>query len=178
MPSKRASYLSPTGLLPSVVRCSRRLRLEARFLTPLHPCRGARKVPQPPSDNAGRLSRQTGLGSSPFARHYSGNSLLLSFPGGTWMFRFPPFTTLPYLFRQGWHALRVPGFPIRTSPDQCLLAAPRGFSQLATSFLISWRQGIRHVPLLPRPLLLKSASQVSSRPKLVFSQPRDKPKVC
>ncbi len=87
------------------------------------------------------------------------------------MFQFPPFTTLPYLFRQGWHALRMPGFPIRTSPDQCLLAAPRGFSQLATSFLISWRQGIRHVPLLPRPLLLKSASQVSSRSKLVLTDP-------
>ena len=90
-------------------------------------------------------------------------SLLLSFPGGTWMFRFPPFSTLPYVFRQRWHALRVPGFPIRTSPDQRPLAAPRGFSQLATSFLNSWRQGIRHVPLLPRPLQLKSASQASSR---------------
>ena len=153
--------LSPTGLLPSVARLSRRLRLEARFLTPPRVCHRAWKVPLPPPDNAGRLSRQAGLGSSPFARHYSGNSLLLSFPGGTWMFRFPPFSALPYLFRQGWHALRMPGFPIRTSPDQRLLAAPRGFSQLATSFVNSWRQGIRHVPLLPRPLLLKSASQVS-----------------
>ena len=28
-----------------------------------------------------------------------------------------------------------PGFPIRTSPDQSLLAAPRGLSQLTTSFI-------------------------------------------
>ena len=78
------------------------------------------------------------------------------------MFQFPSFTTLPYVFRQGWHALRVPGSPIRTSPDQCLLAAPRGLSQLATSFFISWRQGIPRAPLLPRPSRLKSNPQVPS----------------
>jgi hypothetical protein len=38
------------------------------------------------------------------------------------------------------------GFPIRTSPDQRLLAAPRGISSLATSFFGSWRQGIRRAP--------------------------------
>ncbi len=88
------------------------------------------------------------------------------------MFQFPSFSTHAYLFSMRWHTLHVPGFPIRTSPVQCLLAAPRGFSQLATSFLNSWRQGIRHVPLLPRPLLLKSASQVSSGPLLPSSARR------
>ncbi len=34
------------------------------------------------------------------------------------------------------------GFPIRTSPDHRLLASPRGFSQLATSFFAYSRQGI------------------------------------
>ena len=34
------------------------------------------------------------------------------------------------------------GFPIRTSPDHRLLASPRGFSQLATSFVASLRLGI------------------------------------
>jgi hypothetical protein len=34
------------------------------------------------------------------------------------------------------------GFPIRTSPDHRLLASPRGFSQLATSFFAYLRQGI------------------------------------
>jgi hypothetical protein len=33
-----------------------------------------------------------------------------------------------------WTLLQV-GFPIRTSPDQCLLAASRGLSQLTTSFI-------------------------------------------
>lgn len=40
------------------------------------------------------------------------------------------------------------GCPIRTSADQRLLASPRGFSQRATSFIASWRQGIHQMPLL------------------------------
>ena len=40
------------------------------------------------------------------------------------------------------------GFPIRTSADQRSLASPRGFSQRATSFIASWRQGIHQMPLL------------------------------
>ena len=41
------------------------------------------------------------------------------------------------------------GFPIRTSTDQRLLAAPRGFSQLTTSFVGSRCQGIRPLLFLP-----------------------------
>ena len=40
------------------------------------------------------------------------------------------------------------GCPIRRSLDQSLLAAPQGFSQRATSFIASWRQGIHQMPLL------------------------------
>jgi hypothetical protein len=40
------------------------------------------------------------------------------------------------------------GCPIRRSSDQSLLAAPQGFSQRATSFIASWRQGIHQMPLL------------------------------
>ena len=39
------------------------------------------------------------------------------------------------------------GFPIRTSADQRSLASPRGFSQRATSFIASRRQGIHRTPL-------------------------------
>ena len=39
------------------------------------------------------------------------------------------------------------GFPIRISTDQCLLAAPHGFSQRATSFIASQCQGIHQMPL-------------------------------
>ncbi len=40
------------------------------------------------------------------------------------------------------------GFPIRTSPDQCLYTAPRGFSQCPTSFFGTWRLGIHRKPLV------------------------------
>jgi len=54
--------------------------------------------------------------------------------------------------------LLPPGFPIRTSRDQSLLAAPPGFSQLATSFIACPRQGILRAPLL------RLASSISSGP--------------
>ena len=41
-----------------------------------------------------------------------------------------------------------PGFPIRKSSDQSLLAATRGLSQLPTSFIASRRQGIHRTPLV------------------------------
>src|SRR6185312_13604267 len=44
-----------------------------------------------------------------------------------------------------------PGSPIRTSSDRCLLAAPRGLSQLATSFIASRRQGIHRSLLVACP---------------------------
>jgi hypothetical protein len=74
-------------------------------------------------------------------------SLLMSFPPGTEMFQFPGFASYT-LCIQGRIPLRV-GFPIRTSADQRSLASPRGFSQRATSFFASWRQGI-HRTLLSR----------------------------
>ena len=47
----------------------------------------------------------------------------------------------------GWDPPRGGGCPIRISTDQRLLAAPRGFSQRATSFIASWCQGIHQMPL-------------------------------
>jgi hypothetical protein len=41
-----------------------------------------------------------------------------------------------------------PGFPIRTSPDQSPLAAPRSFSQLATSFIAGLCLGIHTCALI------------------------------
>ena len=69
----------------------------------------------------------------------------MSFPPGTEMFQFPGFASTAYVFN-----CRYPigvGCPIRTSTDQRLLAAPRGFSQRATSFIASWCQGIHRMPL-------------------------------
>ena len=38
------------------------------------------------------------------------------------------------------------GFPIRTCPDQRVLAPPRALSQRATSFIASYRQDIHQMP--------------------------------
>src|SRR5579859_6357905 len=63
---------------------------------------------------------------------------------------------------RGDSPLRLPGFPIRTSPDQSLVADSRGLSQAPTSFFGSWCQGIRRVPLLTWQLqMLASTVQFS-----------------
>ena len=73
-------------------------------------------------------------------------SLLMSVPPGTEMFQFPGFASSTYVFSEQY-PIGV-GCPIRISTDQCLLAAPRGFSQRATSFIASWCQGIHRMPFL------------------------------
>jgi hypothetical protein len=40
------------------------------------------------------------------------------------------------------------GYPIRKSAGRGLFAADRGLSQLITSFLACWRQGIHHALLV------------------------------
>src|SRR3546814_18984115 len=56
------------------------------------------------------------------------------------------------------------GFPILTLPDQSLLPAPRHFSQAATSFIASDRQGIHRVRLFACPYNPKSPREhITSR---------------
>ena len=62
------------------------------------------------------------------------------------MFQFPGCP--PHAQGMGNSALPLLGSPIRIFTDQCLLAAPRDFSQLTASFIGSWRQGIHRMPLL------------------------------
>ena len=54
--------------------------------------------------------------------------------------------------------LRMVGCPIRRSPDQSPLAAPRSFSQPVTSFFASWCQGIHQMPLRRLIIYPQSAS--------------------
>jgi hypothetical protein len=76
-----------------------------------------------------------------------------------------PRVRLPHLWIQYRISLRR-GFPIRTSADQRSLASPRGFSQRATSFIASWRQGIHRTPLT------RSRSQPS--PPACRTEPRSR----
>ncbi len=74
---------------------------------------------------------------------------IISFPPATEMFQFADLPH-PGLFGSAWSdwALPQPGFPIRTPSDHSLLAAPRGISLPATSFIGFWRQGIHLVPCI------------------------------
>ena len=118
-----------TGLSPPSARRSRRFRFPPIGLV------AALRLP--PRRNG------PGFGSSPFARHYSGNHccfLLLrvlrcfSSPGS------PP-------GKPGWYASSVPGSPIRTPADHRPFAPPRSFSQLVASFIASGSLGIPRAPL-------------------------------
>ena len=73
----------------------------------------------------------------------------LSFPPVTEMFHFtgcrsaaPMYSERSHPLLSGW------GYPIRRSPDQSVFAAPRSLSQLITSFIACWHQGIHHVLLV------------------------------
>ena len=61
----------------------------------------------------------------------------LSFPADTEMFHFSACCSIETMYSSRSDTeLPVPGFPIRTSPDQSVRAAPRSFSQLAASFIV------------------------------------------
>ncbi len=90
-----------------------------------------------PSD--GRNHRS--LGFFPFARHYLGNHYCFLLLRVLRCFSSPG--SLPC----GYYTFSIVGFPIQTSADQILLANPRSFSQLITSFFVSKSLGIPHTPL-------------------------------
>ena len=82
----------------------------------------------------------------------------MSFPPGTEMFQFPGFAPSRYGFARRYPIAGV-GCPIRRSPDRSLLAAPRGLSQRATSFVASRRQGIHQMPFCHLIALIINAHQ-------------------
>lgn len=71
----------------------------------------------------------------PFRSPLLGESLLISVPAGTEMFHFPAWASLSLWIQERRGGIHRLGYPIRRSSDHGLLAAPRGLSQLATSFI-------------------------------------------
>ncbi len=73
-------------------------------------------------------------------------SLSLSFPPVTEMFHFTGCRSLCSMYSNSGDQILVwPGYPIRKSTDRSVFAAPRSLSQLITSFIACWHQGILHV---------------------------------
>ncbi len=115
--------ISATGLLPSLMGLSRPLRLCRSFVTP---CRV--------SYNPRRQAFWFGL--FPFRSPLLRESRLLSLPPGTEMFQFPGCAfSCPMDSDRDAVPLRTAGFPIRKSPDQSLLTAPRSISVFVPSFI-------------------------------------------
>jgi hypothetical protein len=135
--------LSCTGLLPAAARRSRSLPLGISLVTPWQIWCSASPVPQPPTGNATRLIHQSGLGSSRFARRYSGSRICFLFLRVLRCFSSPGSLYPPYFVQAGV----TPHDGCRVSPFgypriNARSAAPRGFSQPPTSFIGFRRQGI------------------------------------
>ena len=90
----------------------------------------------------------SGLGCFHFARRYSGNHCCFLFLQVLRWFTSLGSLLLPYEFREQSPDLIGRGYPIRRSPDRSLFAAPRGLSQLTTSFVAFSCQGIHRAPLV------------------------------
>jgi hypothetical protein len=90
----------------------------------------------------------TGLGCSEFARHYYRNRGFFIFLEVLRWFTSLRSLVLTYEFSETYIRFAYVGFPIRKSPDQSLCAAPRSLSQLATSFIACFCQGIHRAPLV------------------------------
>ena len=70
----------------------------------------------------------------------------LSFPPVTEMFHFTGFRDFRAMYSHGIDRILIqPGYPIRRSTGQSVFAAIRSLSQLTTSFIAYWHQGIHHV---------------------------------
>ena len=80
------------------------------------------------------ISLYSGLGSSPFARHYSENHLLIFSSSGYLDVSVPRVPLAKLCIHLTIPALRQVSSLIRTSADRSSCAAPRSFSQLVTSF--------------------------------------------
>ena len=76
-------------------------------------------------------------------------SLSLSFPPVTEMFHFAGFRDMSPMNSDSFdRVLPRSGYPIRKSTGQSVFAANRSLSQLITSFIAYWHQGIHYVLLV------------------------------
>ena len=131
--SARSVGLSSTGLSPSLAALSNALPLDSQ----LHV---ADPQPQRACSLVWPLSLSLAATQEIDVSFFSSGYLDVSVP------RVPSYGAMFSLHGDG--TLLPSGFPIRISTDQYLLAVPRSFSQLATSFFGVWCLGIHPVLLV------------------------------
>ena len=126
------SGISGTGLSPPVAALSRAFP----YAVPI-----PRRSPATPG------GRPPGLGSFAFARRYLRNHCCFLFLRVLRCFTSPGVALGGYGLTPRALVSLLVGCPIRRSTDQSVLAAPRGLSQLAASFVALRCQGIRRMPV-------------------------------
>ena len=144
----RAIIVSSTGLSPPLATRSSSVRLRFWLLTRCHDWHHDRLAVQPPCTIGCQATQVHGFGLLPVRSPLLGEFLSFPHPTLDVSVRVVP---LRRPMDSAWDAIpcRMAGCPIRISPDQCSLAAPRGFSQLTTSFFGTRRLGIHRMPILP-----------------------------
>ena len=138
----RVTWDSPRG-------CSGFRAPGSHGLRPTFPCRYANPKHLPHRGPATPERQVPPVWASPLSLATTDGITSFSFPGVTEMFHFTPSGLAGLCIHPVDTGRLIPvGCPIRTSTDQRLLAAPRGLSQLATSFFASWHQGIHRLHLV------------------------------
>ena len=109
------------------------------------------------------------MGSSLFARRYWGNRFCFLFLRVLRWFTSPGSPLAPYFTQERISRLYSGSrWKIRKSPDHSLFAALRGLSQLITSFIACWHQGIHYTPLLSYIVLIHSREPARAGPEIDF----------
>jgi hypothetical protein len=175
--TRKRIAISNTGLSPSLAGLSRPFSYRAPSLfkssestdpfEPAHPLDYC--GPSTPSSPCESL----GLACSAFARHYLRNRGCFLFLEVLRWFTSLGSLRTPMCSAHGNECLHSLGSPIRIFPDHSLLAAPRDFSQLATSFFACPRQGI-HTHALSS-LTIKLAPLTECRDSHVTLPPYHRP---
>ena len=99
------------GALPSVACSSMHFAYAQLCNSPTRRQTDQLEALQPPCDNGCRLSRHKGLGSSLFARHYSGSRGFFPFLWVLRCFSSPACLSAPYVFRYEYQRITTGGFP-------------------------------------------------------------------
>lgn len=132
-----------------MVRLSCTIQLKATFLTFQTVLVLSNAIPTTPIVQHTRVWHTNRFGLFPFRSPLLRKSNFLSLPGVTEMFHFSPLPSIFYIFKYRCHGLN----PWQVSPFGNLrikarLTAPRSLSQSSTSFFVSQRLDIHHVPFI------------------------------
>ena len=140
--------VSTTGLSPPVADLSRSFVYETACSLPEVSVQTSDTILQPPICNAHGLTH-IGFRLFPFRSPLLWESNFFLFLRVLRCFTSPRSLPQTYIFSKGI-SRHYPGWvaPFGHPRIKARLAAPRGFSQLTTSFIASWRQGIHHLPLI------------------------------